>query len=65
MSITYSECVSVLLVTQNANRMRSIVICALYGSRNFSTLSHKKYGFRGKIVILCKLCVLIFTTTFV
>ena len=35
LSITYSECVSVALVTQYEMRMRHIVICGLSGSTIF------------------------------
>ena len=34
MSITYYECVSVALVTQQAMRMCHIIICALSGSKD-------------------------------
>ena len=40
-----------------------IVVCGLSVSTTFfSTLSHKRYGFRKK-VLECKMCVLIFCTT--
>ena len=35
-------CVCVALVIQHAQRMRHIVMCRLYGSTYFSTLSHKR-----------------------
>ena len=35
MSIMYAECVSVILVTQHAMRMRHTVICGLSGSTIF------------------------------
>jgi hypothetical protein len=65
-STTYSECVSVALVIQLAMRMLRIVnrhlwlICLPH----FSTLSHKRHYFRKKVTEL-KVCVLIFSTTFV
>ena len=49
-SVTYSECLPVALGTQHGMRMRRIVNCALSGSRNFSTLSHKRRDFRKKLL---------------
>jgi hypothetical protein len=44
--------------------MRRIVIRDLLGSTAFSTLLHKRHAFRKKIT-LPKMCLLIFSTTFV
>ena len=48
-SVTYSECVSVVFVTQHAKRMLHILLsCAgCLAVRCFPTLSHKGYDFRG------------------
>ena len=45
-------------------RMRRIIICDVSGLTIFSTLSRKRHDF-GKKVIEHKMCVLIFSTTFV
>jgi len=47
-------------------RMLRIAICGVPGStvQYFSTLSHKRHDFRGKVTEH-KMCVLIFSTTFV
>jgi hypothetical protein len=63
-SVTYSERASVALGIQHALRMRHIVICCLYGSTNIPMLSHKRHDSR-KTFIEHKMCVLIFSTTFV
>ena len=64
-SITYSECVSVLLVTQHAMRMHHyfVVICVLSDS---AKVFHIINGIIfGKKVIEHKMCVLTSCTTFV
>ena len=48
LSFTYSECVSVALVTQHAMRMRHTAICGLSTLLYFPTLSHKRYDFGGR-----------------
>jgi len=63
--VTYSECVLVALVIHHAMRMRHIVICDLPRSAIFFTLSHERHLFGKKKVTEHKMCVLIFSTTFV
>jgi len=41
--------VTVVLLIQHAVRLRHIVICGLFGSAAFSTLSHKWYDFQKDV----------------
>jgi hypothetical protein len=51
-SITYSECVSVALIIQNAKRMSHIILppMACQDEPYFSTLSHKRRDFLKKVI---------------
>jgi len=64
MMVTYSECVSVVLVIQHAKRMRRIILLSVTSLALlfFSTLSHKWYDFRKKKVIEHEVCGLILST---
>jgi len=55
-SITYSECVSVALVIKHAKRVRRIILSPVVclALSYFSTLSHKRYDFRGKMLLNIK-----------
>ena len=65
-SITYSECVSIALVIQRAKRkFRIILPTVVYLARPyFPTLSPNRHDFREKVTEY-KMCVQIFSTTFV
>jgi len=63
-SITYSERVSVALVIKHAKRMLDSSMASL-AVHYFSTFSHKRHDFGRKKVTEHKMCVLIFSTTFV
>jgi hypothetical protein len=51
-SVTYSECMSVAVVTLHAQRMRRITLYSVIylGLVHFSTLSHKRHDFRAKCI---------------
>ena len=57
-TLTYSECVFVVLVIQHVKRMRLIILSrGLSGSTIFSTLSHKRHDFKGRGVFVNIKCV--------
>jgi hypothetical protein len=65
MNIAQLEFVFVDLIVQHAMRMRHTVFCNLARSTIiFPTLSHKRHDF-GKEITEHKMCVLVFSTTFV
>ena len=64
-SITYSDCVSVTLVIQHAKCIRFIILSFLAClSVHVSIVSHKWHDFQ-KVVFGCRMCILVFSTTFV
>jgi len=60
--IACSECVSVALVIQLAKRLRRIIVSsvAFPSLPYFSSLSHNRYDFRGKVIGF-NMCALIFS----
>ena len=65
MNIKYCECVcSLIYSARKAHAQYYIVICGLLVAPYFSTLSHKRYDFRKKIVEH-NINILISFTTFV
>jgi hypothetical protein len=62
-NIYYTFHAFVTLVIQHEMRKRLIVICGLSGSTDFPTLYHKRQDFQESVIE--KLCVLIFSATFV
>jgi hypothetical protein len=66
MCFVYSECVSVVFVIPLSKRMRHVLLSSMACSalQCFSTLSQKWHDFR-EAFIEHKICVLIFSTTFV
>ena len=63
-SITYSECGFLDSGIQYAKCMRHIVICGLPAFTILSTLSYKRYDFRGKKLLNIKLCFVDFLYSF-
>jgi hypothetical protein len=64
MIVTYYDCVSVAYLSSMQSACALLPSVACPALQYFSTLSHKRHGIREK-VIEHKMCVLIFSTTFV
>ena len=60
-------CARVAILIHHATRLRYIFLSFLASLYlpNFSTLSRNRYDFRNKKVIEHKMCVLVFSTTFI
>ena len=64
-SVTYSECATVVSFIQQTTRLRHIVLSSVtcLAPTYFSTFSHKRLDFQKKNPVENKECVLIFSKT--